>query len=62
MQNFNTFWIQGIIKSNKILLPAGDAKVSFIDARDISDVATILLTSNIHNNKAFDLTDPPLRK
>jgi uncharacterized protein YbjT (DUF2867 family) len=58
MQNFNTFWIQGIIKSNKILLPAGDAKVSFIDARDISDVATKLLTSNIHNNKAFDLTGP----
>lgn len=58
MQNFNTFWIQGIIELNKILLPAGDAKVSFIDSRDISDVATKLLTSNIHNNKAFDLTGP----
>ena len=38
MQNFNTFWIQGIREQGKILLPAGKAKTSFIDARDISAV------------------------
>jgi uncharacterized protein YbjT (DUF2867 family) len=57
-QNFNTFWIQGILEQRKILLPAGDAKVSFIDARDISAVVAKLLTSDEHNNKDFDITGP----
>ncbi|AZZ35509.1 nucleoside-diphosphate sugar epimerase [Bdellovibrio sp. qaytius] len=58
LQNFNTFWIQGIKEQKKILLPAGNAKVSFIDARDISTVATKLLVSEEFNNQAFDLTGP----
>lgn len=37
-QNFNTFWVQGIREQDKILLPAGQAKVGFIDARDIAAV------------------------
>lgn len=57
-QNFNTFWIQGIREQKKILLPAGTAKVSFIDARDISAVIVKLLTSDEFTNKAFDLTGP----
>lgn len=58
MQNFNTFWIQGILELNKILVPAGNAKVSFIDVRDISEVAVNLLTQNIFPKQAFDLTGP----
>lgn len=58
MQNFNTFWVQGIREQKKILLPAGTAKVSFIDARDIAAVAAKLLTSDEFNNKDFDLTGP----
>ena len=58
LQNFNSFWIQGILERNMISIPAGEAKVSFIDARDISDVAAKLLTSDEHNNKDFDLTSP----
>lgn len=58
MQNFNTFWIQGILEQGKILLPAGKAQVSFLDARDISDVAAKLLTDDSLNNRAFDLTGP----
>ncbi len=57
-QNFNTFWIEGILKQNKILLPAGQAKVSFIDARDIAEVAVKLLTTDQDKNKDFDLTGP----
>lgn len=57
-QNFNTFWIQGIREQKKILLPVGKAKVSFIDARDISAVITQLLTSDEFNNKDFDITGP----
>ena len=36
MQNFNTFWVQGIREQHVIALPAGTARTSFIDARDIS--------------------------
>lgn len=58
MQNFNTFWITGIRQSGEILLPAGKAKTSFIDARDISAVAMKLLTTDQFNNRDFDLTGP----
>jgi uncharacterized protein YbjT (DUF2867 family) len=56
MQNFNSFWIQGILESNTVFLPVGDAKVSLIDARDIAQVAAQLLTSNRFDNQDFDLT------
>lgn len=58
LQNFNTFWIQGIRDQGKILLPAGKAKASFIDARDISAVIAKLLTTANFDNKAFDITGP----
>lgn len=58
LQNFHTFWIQGIATQNKILLPAGTAKVSFIDARDIAATAAKLLVSHQYDNQAFDLTGP----
>ena len=58
MQNFNSFWIKGILEQSKILLPAGNAHVSFIDSRDISAVASKLLASDDYNNTAFDLTGP----
>lgn len=58
MQNFNSFWIHGIKEQGKILLPAGDAKTSFIDTRDISDVATKLLIDDKLANRDFDLTGP----
>ncbi|MBL7546175.1 MAG: NAD(P)H-binding protein [Bdellovibrionaceae bacterium] len=58
MQNFNTFWIQGINNDNKIYLPVGKAKGSFIDARDIAAVAAELLVSHKFDNQDFDLTGP----
>jgi uncharacterized protein YbjT (DUF2867 family) len=58
MQNFNTFWLHGIQAVNKILLPVGQAKGSFIDARDIAAVAAELLTGNRFDNRDFDLTGP----
>ena len=56
MQNFNTFWLQGINAQGKILLPAGRAKASFIDARDIAAVAVRLLTVDDLGDGAFDIT------
>jgi len=56
MQNFNTFWLHGILHQGKVLLPVGNAKASFIDARDIAAVAAELLIGDQHVNQAFDLT------
>ncbi len=58
MQNFNTFWLAGIRDHGKIQLPVGSAKASFIDARDIADVATHLLVADGVDNRDFDLTGP----
>lgn len=56
MQNFNTFWISGILKDRKIYFPAGDAKSSFIDARDIADSAVAALLNDMTNGKSYTLT------
>jgi uncharacterized protein YbjT (DUF2867 family) len=56
MQNFHTFWLHGIVTQDTIALPVGQAKGSFIDARDIAAVAATLLTSDADTNQAFDLT------
>ena len=56
MQNFHTFWLTGIREQGKILLPVGNAKGSFIDARDIAAVATELLLRSDRDDRAFDLT------
>ena len=55
-QNFNSYWIHSILTQNQIRLPAGEARVSFIDARDIAAVATELLLKNDHPRQAFNLT------
>ncbi|WP_411823810.1 NAD(P)H-binding protein [Leptospira sp. 'Mane'] len=57
MQNFHTFWIAGILSDKKIYFPAGNAKTSFIDSRDISKTAAKLLVSGEQfANQAFALT------
>lgn len=59
MQNFNTFWIKGILEANAIFLPVGHtAKTSFIDSRDISAVAATLLDASQFDGQDFDLTGP----
>lgn len=58
MQNFNSFWLQGIRTAGQIFLPVGAAKGSFIDARDIAVVAARLMTAEGFANRDFDLTGP----
>lgn len=58
MQNFNTFWIHGILAQGKIRLPVAKAKGSFIDVRDIAAVAAELLGRTDLDNQEFDLTGP----
>lgn len=56
MQNFNSFWIEGIRSMGKIMLPTGQARGSFIDARDIGAVAANLLMESTWDGAAYDLT------
>lgn len=56
MQNFHTFWIAGIKQDGKIYFPGGNANTSFIDARDIASVASVLLTTNDFQNQAITIT------
>jgi uncharacterized protein YbjT (DUF2867 family) len=63
MQNFVTQFGHTIRTQNAFYVPAADAKMSFIDARDISTVATAVLTNNNnhettqhHKNKTYDIT------
>jgi uncharacterized protein YbjT (DUF2867 family) len=58
MQNFSTFWRASIDEAGRIRLPVGRARGSFIDARDIAEVAARLLMSGDHVGRAFDLTGP----
>lgn len=56
MQNLNTTHRAEIAERSEIFIPAGGAKTSFIDARDIGAVAAQALTTPGHEKKAYDLT------
>jgi uncharacterized protein YbjT (DUF2867 family) len=62
MQNFVAQFGHTIRTQNAFYVPAGDAKMSFIDTRDIGAVAAMMLTntnhgaSQQHENKAYDIT------
>lgn len=56
MQNLSTTHSADIREGNQIFIPAGNAEVSFIDARDIGEVAAITLVQSGHENRAYTLT------
>lgn len=64
MQNFVNYFGYNIQAQNAIYLPAGEGKVSFVDARDVAAVAAkLLLTKNNngiiqHENKVYVITCP----
>jgi uncharacterized protein YbjT (DUF2867 family) len=60
MQSFITRSDQTIKNQNAIYLPAGDEKISLVDARDVAAVAAEVLTNNgsQHINKVHDITGP----
>ena len=57
MQNFNTFWVEGIQARDVVAVPAGDARSGFVDARDIAAVAATLLGRD-GTDGPFVLTGP----
>jgi len=58
MQDLNTTHRQEIAEDSEIFIPVGDAKTSFIDARDVGAIAAQTLTEQGHTNQAYDLTGP----
>jgi uncharacterized protein YbjT (DUF2867 family) len=65
MQNFVTQFGHTIKTQNAFYVPAGDAKMSFIDSRDIAAITTEILTKDNtglsrqhYENKAYDITGP----
>ena len=57
MQNFLDI-APTIAREGKIRSPSGDAKIPFIDARDIAAVAAVALTAPGHEGKKYVLTGP----
>jgi uncharacterized protein YbjT (DUF2867 family) len=61
MQNFVTQFGHTIRTQNVFNVPAGDAKISFVDARDIAAIAVRMLINNSngesqqYENKGYDI-------
>jgi uncharacterized protein YbjT (DUF2867 family) len=58
MQNFAQHMAGSIKSQGAIYQPAGDAKISHIDARDVARVAARALTTRGHEAKAYELSGP----
>ena len=57
MQNFTTTLRSDLVNKKRIYLPAGNAKFTLIDVRDIGTVAaSILINISAHVNQSYDLT------
>src|SRR5262249_51368234 len=60
MQNFVTYEGEAIREEGAVYLPCGDARQSFVDARDIARVAATVLTRAGHEGQAYNLCGPEL--
>lgn len=56
MQNFVVNDAPTVIHNSALFAPTGDAKISYIDARDIAEVAAIALTEPGHSNQTYEIT------
>lgn len=57
MQNFTTTLHNDLVNKKRIYLPAGNAKFTLVDVRDIGAVAAAIMTNiSEHINKSYELT------
>jgi len=56
MQNLSTTHKEDIKERNDLFIPAGNAKVSFIDTRDIGEIIGRTLVEMGHENKSYTIT------
>ncbi len=58
MQNFTTTLYNDLVTKNRIFLPAGNARFTLVDVRDIGSVAACVLTNiTQHTNKSYEITN-----
>ncbi len=56
MQNLSTIHRETICERSEIDVPAGNGRTSFIDVRDIAEIAATILCSSGHDQRAYPLT------
>lgn len=57
MQNFSTTLHHELVTNRRIFLPAGEARFTLIDVRDVGAVAArVLIEPDRHRHQAYDLT------
>ena len=55
-QNIGDAYRLDIVEDNRIILPSKNARVAFLDVRDIADVASRVFFQKEHKQKAYTLT------
>jgi len=58
MQNLNTTHQEDIKIHHDLFIPAGNSRTSFIDTRDIGEIAAICLTDEQYINQELEITGP----
>lgn len=58
MQNLLEVHGRDIVEHDEVFVPAGSGKTSFVDARDIGEVAAVVLSESGHTNRAYEITGP----
>lgn len=58
MQNLNTTHLMDIKENRDLFIPAGNSRTSFIDTRDIAEVAGICLMNDKYINQKLNITGP----
>jgi uncharacterized protein YbjT (DUF2867 family) len=57
-QNFSEDMFHAPLMAGRLALPIGSVPEPFVDARDIADVAAVLLTSDGHHGQEYELSGP----
>jgi uncharacterized protein YbjT (DUF2867 family) len=58
MHNVSTVWPSSIGPDGNYYAPAGDARISMTDARDVAAVAARVLLDDAHTGTGYDVTGP----
>jgi len=58
MQNIVGMYGDSVAKTSTLFAPAGEARIPFVDARDIAEVAGLALTKEGHDQLVHELTGP----
>jgi len=58
MQNLGTMYGASVATTSTLFAPAGDARIPWVDTRDIATVARIVLTDAGHQGLVYEITGP----